>query len=676
MPHSWNNILVVTKDELVPDWFKTENTLKSKIQRYADKPYGIKKVMIGGCGRQMLIDFDSLDSHIQKGLGDPRKLSHILEKFYQVDAKAVRFFSSEFEFADGTHLETEFQERYVTNASVLNALVALRSARENERRSKGGSLTGITQTLLSDAQSFQEVLEKKFKVKHTLPPGYKQFTKVLKKYETDGYKSLVSLKHKNSNTLKVTDYTIELLNNLFAGQDYKPTATEVHRQYSSFLDGYLVVINNNSGEIYNPKDFKKLSTVTVTNYMAQWSNKIGTYDKRSGDRQKLMGQFKVYHSFDKVQYAGSMISIDDRQPPFKTLAGERIWFYNGIDLGSEAFTCWVYGDTKDGIITEFYRQMVRNYADWGFNLPAELECEMSLNSSFRETFLKPGAMFQHIKMEANNARGKRIEKYFDDLRYRIESQRTGWLARPGAKRESQQSKVAIEKVPRIPFDEIVSGCLQDIEDWNNEKHSVHTNLSRWEVFCQMQNPNLLPTNYASILPHIGFKTKTSCNVGHVKLNNGLFLIGDKGKVATGQRLIQLMSHIEGKDVDVYWLDDNNGNVLKALAFIGSELICELVKKPTYSRAKIEQTNDDLEAKTIISKYVETIDAFGRNQKQKLDQVTIINNTPKTEKTFVMPGLRKATVINNAEPAEVLDDEVDETFELPKYSAIRPLKDRY
>ena len=675
MPHLWNNKVVVTREELVPAYFSDSN-LDKTIQRYKKSEYGIKRVTLGGNGRQMLIDFDSLDSHVQYGIGDPRKLNHILENYYDVDGAAVRFFSKEFKFSDETRLETEFQERYVTNASVLNALIALRSARENQRRSQGHSSAGITQTLLDDAQSFQEILEKKYKTKHTLPSGYKQFTAVLKKYQSEGYKSLVSAKHKNSNTLKVTDSTIELLNNLFAGQSHKPTATEVHRQYSSFLDGYLVVINNNSGEIYNPKDFKKLSTVTVTNYMAQWANKIGTWDKRSGDRQKLMGQFKPYHSFDKVKYAGSMISIDDRQPPFKTLSGERIWFYNGIDLGSEAFTCWVYGDSKDGIITEFYRQMVRNYADWGFNLPHELECEMSLNSSFRETFLKPGAMFQAIKMEANNARGKRIEKYFDHLRYRVESERTGWLARPGAKRESQQSKVAIEKVPRIPFDEIVSGCLQDIENWNNEMHSVHTNLSRWEVFCQMQNPNLVDTNYEAILPHIGRKTATSCNVGHVKLNNGLFLIGDNGKVATGKRLVQLMSHIEGHEIDVYWLDGNDGNVIKALAFIGSELICELVKKPTYSRATIEQTPDDLAAKTIISKYVETIDAFGRNQKHKLDQVTLINNAPKIEKSFVMPGLYKATIINNDEPAEVLDDLNDETFDMPAYHGVKSLKDRY
>ena len=38
-----------------------------------------------------------------------------------------------------------------------------------------------------------------------------------------------------------------------------------------------------------------------------------------------------------------------------------------------------------------------------------------------------------------------------------------------------------------PFDTIVDQSLSDIETWNNMPHSVHTNKTRWEVFCEMQN---------------------------------------------------------------------------------------------------------------------------------------------------------------------------------------------
>ena len=33
MPHEWNDILVVTQEELVPAWWNTYNTLKSELLR-------------------------------------------------------------------------------------------------------------------------------------------------------------------------------------------------------------------------------------------------------------------------------------------------------------------------------------------------------------------------------------------------------------------------------------------------------------------------------------------------------------------------------------------------------------------------------------------------------------------------------------------------------------------
>lgn len=675
MPHNWNNILVVTKDELVPNWYNTEKTLYSEVHRSVTRGWGLKRVQLGGNGRAMLISFDSLPPVIQDGIGDPRKLNHILERFYKVDGEAVKFYTN-FKFDDGTYLDAEFQERYIINASVLKAIISLRDARETERRTKGGNLVGIVQSLISDAQSFNTILEKKHNVRHSLPPGEKQFKKLLKDFEPNNYANIISGKHKNANRRKVDDATIELLNNLFAGQPTKPTATEVHRQYEAFLNGYLEVINNETSEIYNPSEFKTLGATTVTNYIAQWSNKIGTYAKRSGDRQKFMQQFKPWHSLDKPKYAGSIISIDDRQPPFKMPDGNRIWFYNGIDLGSEAFTCWVYGKAKADIITEFYRQMVRNYADWGFNLPAELEAEMSLNGSFTNTFLKEGAMFQYVRIEANNARGKRIEAYYRQLRYKIEKDKIGWLARPHALSEANQLKVPTDQVPTLKYHQIVQSCLEDIETWNNMPHSVHTHMSRWEVFCQKQNPELQPTNYAGILPYIGFRTETSCNVGIIQLNNTLFLLGDEGKIATGNKLISLMMQVEGKDVQIYWLDDNEGKVLKALVYSGTQLICEAIEKPRYQKARIEQTPQDKANRELMSAYVATIEAYGRRQKKAIDTLTIIDNTPKPNKSFIMPGLNKVTEIPNSDMPDILD--LPEVDEIPVLQSVglKSLKDRF
>lgn len=675
MPDYFNNILVVTKDELIPTFFNNENHLAVTIQRFKNKEYGIKRVMLGGNGRQMLISYDSLPNEIKNALPDPRKCKHILERYYKIDAEAVRFYN-DFEFEDGTDLEIEHQEKYIINASMIKALFTLRTDRINERiqKNKPAPQIGVWATLVGDATSFNETLWAKHKVKHTLPAGEKQFKTVLKAFETTGFKSLISRKHKNDNSRKVTDNTLELLRNMFANKRSKPTATEIYRQYDSFIDGYTEVINNATGEVYHPSEFKKLSKGTVKKYLATWTSQLGTHQKRSDNRQLNMGKFKPFYSFDMPKFAGSILSIDDRQPPFKTIDGKRVWFYLGVDIASRAITCFVYGDSKEGIITEFYRQMVRNYAAWGFNLPAELECEMSLNSSFTGTFLKPGIMFDHIKMEANNARGKYIERVNEELRYRKEKGKEGWLARPKALSEANQPGADIEKVPRLPYERIINECLQDIEDWNNEPHPTADGVSRWAYFTANQHPNLQATNYKAFIKHIGRRTPSSCHVGNIRFNNDWFLIADAGKVAKGDKLIQYMAAIEGKDIEVYWLDDDNGQILKAMAYVNGNYACEIVRKPRPNRAKIERGDADQLAEAQLAAYTNTVEHFARQQMASLETVTIIDNRPKPERVFKIAKLNPYHI--SERPVEVLPDADEENPNTPPIYTQKTHFDRF
>jgi len=624
MPIPWNNILVVTLEELVPKFYSSYPVLKEVIHRAEKRGYGIRRVQKGGNGRVMLIDFDSLPREIQEAIGDPRKVEHILEKYYKTDQAAVDFYTN-FKLANGLYIKDNIQEEYITNASTLKSLQALKLDREREILSKTGTLKGIMKTIWSDAMTFKPFQEKRFGVVHTLPRSEERFKQTYNDFQNQklGYISLISDKHGNTNALKVTDDVIKLLNNMFATQPHKPTYTEVAGQYDAFLNGYLEVINNETGELYDHKEFKKLSEATVYNWLRKWENKIATFAIRSGDRQRLMAQFKPYHSLEQPQYSGSIISVDDRQPAFEYAKGKRMWFYNGIDLASEAFTTWVYGKTKDGIILDFYRQMVRNYAEWGLKLPAEIECEMSLNSSFANTFLKEGAMFQYVRIEANNARGKRIEQYYSPLRYGLEKKREGWLARPFALSESNQA--GGEKVPFVAYDKLTNNCLDDIETWNNMPHSVHKDKTRWEVFLENQHPDLKPTNYKAILPFLGYKTKTSVHAGILNLQESEWLLGDDGKIYFGERLINLMTIVEGQNIDVYWLDKNDGGVLKALIYIGDQYICEALPKPTYVKARIEQTAEDLVNRELMSKYVATIEAYQRDKKREIENVTIVDH---------------------------------------------------
>jgi hypothetical protein len=672
MPFIRDNELVVTVNEIIETGCTSKAALMKSLDRYKNKSYGIKRANRSCFNNISLILFYSMNIEWQNKIGDPTKVNHILERYYQTDKGAVEFYSTYKFENDGTYLDQQYQERYIINSSLLKAVILLRTDRITEKISKGGKLTGISKSLWMDAISFNEVLLLKFNESHTLPANERVFKNTLKAFETNGYLSLISAKHKNKNSKKVTDQTLELLNSLFATQFNKPTATEVSKQYDLFIKESIEVINDSTGEVYNTKEFTGLSSSTIKKYLSQWKSKIATHQKRSGDRQVYMGKFKPSHSFKAPEFAGSIISIDDRQPPFKMPDGNRPWFYNGIDLASEAFICWVHGKSKEGIILEFYTQLVRNFALWGLNIPAELECEMSLNSSFTNTFLRPGAMFEHVKIEANNARGKRIERYFGNLRYDIEKKREGWLARPKALKESNQAGPKEPK--RIPYETIINGCLKDIENWNNTPHSKYPHLTRWEVFTTMQNPNLRPTNWKGILPFIGKETKTSVNTGIIRLNNSYCILGENNAMAKGESLIKLMNQVEGENITVYWLDDNDGKIIKALIYLGTRFVCEAIEKPAPQRSKIEQTEKDIKAYQEFAAYVTTIEHFGRAQRNLIDKVTIIDNTPSLRKTFVMPGLHKSKETKPELEAELI--QLHDEIQPPAKWKPRLLKDRF
>jgi hypothetical protein len=677
MPHIWNNAIVVTGEELIPNHYATLSTLKNEIRRNEKNDYGIKKVRKGGNGRQMLIAFDTLPKYMQDAIGDPRKVSNPLDFYYKTDIAAVHFYNS-YRFTDNSGLSLKLIEEYIINASVLKAAHLLKESRENERKTKGGSCKGVLTSIWNDVLNFNKSLKTNHGgAQHSLPASEKRFKETFKEFTTAfNYEFLISGKVRNENRKLVTDELLHFLNDLFTSQAHKPTKIEIARQYDSFLAGYVEVANTDTGEIYNPKDFKPLSDSTITSYLNKWEDKVATYRKRSGDRQRLMNIFKPYHSLDKPQYAGSIISVDDRQPPFKyDSQNNRVWFYNAIDLGSEAFTCWVHGKSKEGIITEFYRQLIRNYVSWGMNLPAELEAEMNLNASFINSFLRPGAMFNEVRIEANNARGKRIERYFGNLRYGSEKQREGWLARPHARSEANQASNAPATI--VPYNEIVQNSLKDIEDWNNSPHSIHTNKTRWEVFVEMQHPQLKPTNWLAILPSLGFKTETTCKLnGIIDFNNEEYLLGLDGEVLLGDRLISMMKKVAGNKIDIYWLDGNRGEVIKALIFLHKtdQPICEAIIKPTYNRASIERTERDKRNYEIMSAYVATIEAYAKMKASQLGNLLVIDNTPKTlNRGFVINEVNRYEA--DATDSAVISHEIEE-HENELLPVSRSLKDRF
>jgi len=195
---------------------------------------------------------------------------------------------------------------------------------------------------------------------------------------------------------------------------------------------------------------------------------------------------------------------------------------------------------------------------------------------------------------------------------------------------------------------------------------VHTNKTRWEVFCENQNPNTRPINWRGIIPYIGYKQQSSCRAGIVKLQGGSYLLGDNGEISTGEQLIKLMTLAEGEQMDIYWLNGNDGNMIKAYAYIGDQYICELLPQPVYHRARAEQTEKDLTARELMSSYVATIEGYARRHRREIEKITIIEeSTPVLNNKFQIRGLDhyKTTNTEEVEVLPAVDDESDFQYDL-------------
>jgi hypothetical protein len=529
------------------------------------------------------------------------------------------------------YIDPERQKEYVLDASVLSSALRLRAAHLYEVHLRRGKEKNTDRYLSAEVNLFNEFRRLKNLPQHTLPTHPGRFRDKLRRFEEAGYESLLR-GYDNRNALKKTDRIKSLLNAMYI-QKEKPSQVEVFRLYDAFLRGEVEVVNPDTGETYAPSDYGKLSVGSVTSFLSSWRERVATHLKRSSDRQQYMSRYEPFQKLEHPRYAGSILSIDDRQPPFVyDRNGSRVWLYMGIDLGSECYVGFVWGKEKNAsFLLDFYREVVRNCAEWNLPVPAQLECESHLNSSLRDTLLQAGNLFEYVDIYPNSAHSKRIERYFRELRYdpRYEKGMDGWRGRPFARDEANRTGEESRKI--IPFDLIVQQCLKEIENWNNSPCSIYPDKTRWEVFCEKQHPDVKPINWHGLLPHLGEWTATSCHRGQIRLNSDTFLLGDGGEIATGEALLSLMSLVEGKAIDVCWLRGHRGQVLKALIYLDGRCICEALAQPVAYRSRLEARANPDAAKNmeLVERYKNTVRGWAQRHKNEIEQVTLIDKRVRT-----------------------------------------------
>lgn len=585
----------------------------------------IERVRRACKGTPALIAFHSLpleyrEKLIEQNGGDPEKTAkhQAFCDEIEMDMDAVAFYSN-YKPA-GEEIKKDRQRQYVNEASILNA-IAKRLKLHLKKQSSGTKSSIFWQNACKVLPGIKGVWP------HKLPTTEKNLKRKFEKYQEDGYRSLVNGNYGNQNTRIVNEHLEELLKCIYT-QSWNPNYVEVHRDYMAFVSGVKLLVSEETGEVYNPKDYEPISASSVRTYMRKWSNSVGTQKKRSNSRIGYNAKHRSYANL-KVDYAGALLSMDDRDMPFK-LQGtrKRVVGYFTADACSTAIIGWAFArpkmreDDSNGkglnLIFDCFRNTFEQLEYYGVNMPAEVEVENHLMSNLRETTLKEGNLFPFVRFAAaENPQEKSIEGFFRILRYKYERKIKGFRARPHARSEFNQSRPNEEHV-EYSFEQICEMTIEHILEYNNDLHPNQKKFpgkSRIEVFLEYQHPKLQPINWRDVARWIGFSVKTSVNRGEVRANNQKFLLPSPELMdKTGM----------GSECTAYWFKHQAGEENTIYLYRKDEFICEMTTKPTFHKARIEQDERDLEAMARMQSFTNKIDSHAKKVAKKLEKVTFIN----------------------------------------------------
>lgn len=536
---------------------------------------------------------------------------------FHVDAKAREFYTK-FRFENGESLPPERIQEYTANASVIEAVLAVMADRVLMRKAmKGGPVNwGEMCGAISYYQS---------EFGHTLPLSANRFKKRVHDFRAHGYESLISGRFLNQNRRKVT-YGIERLLLAIDAQPEQPFNTTVWEQYNQFLQGGLELFDPDTGEVLNPADFTDkdgnpivLSPTTVAAYLNKPANKA-LRAKLHMSQWDFNNSYRPYHLRHAGEYSLSKVSLDDRDLPRPMKDGVRVKAYYAYDVVSGAVVGYAYNRLKTAeLFLDCMRNMFQTLERGGMYIPAELEVEHHLVSDFADGLMQAGVVFPLIRWcNPGNSREKRAEHFNRQKKYGVEKlTQVGigrWWARLEVNRPKEE-KVYDEKnntwkVKAYTFDELVADDIRAIGEYNNQLHpnqKRYPGMTRWDVLCRTQNPNLRPWDKAVLYRYIGEHTETT-----IRQNAYLTVNYEQYRLSSPEVIGRLAAR--NYKVDAYWLADADGKVDEVYIYQGGRLVDTCKRVVRYNEATAEQTEADKAAYTEQAKYVAKFDKMMKDGK--------------------------------------------------------------
>lgn len=578
-----------------------------------------------GLGGYVLVEIATMPLRFQERIklkyGDMKEdvIRNWLGSHYHIDAKAREFYTR-FRFDNGDALPPEHIQEYTVNASVIEAVMrAMEDATFMRKAMKAGP---VNWGELAGAISYYQA-----EFGHTLPVSSNRFKKRVNDFKANGYESLISRKFMNQNRRKVT-YDIERLLLSIDAQPEQPFNTTVWEQYNLFVQGELELYDPETGEVLNPADFTDkdgnplvLSPATVANYLNNPKNKA-LRGKLHMSQWDFNNAYRPYHLRSIGEYSLSKVSLDDRDLPRPMKDGNRVKAYYAYDVVSGAVVGYAYNRYKT---TELFLDCMRNMFQTldrnGMYIPAELEVEHHLVSDFADGLMQAGTVFPLIRWcNPGNSREKRAEHKNREKKYGVEKRTQVGIGRWYAKLEAnrpKEEKVYDEKnntykVKTYSYEELVADDIRAIETFNAQPHpnqKRYPGMSRWDVLCAHQNPNLAPWNKAVLYRFIGQHTETT-----IRQNTYCTVMYNQ----YGLPSPEIIEKLEPRNykVDAYYLPDADGTINEVYIYQNGRYIATCKPVARYNENTAEQTEYDKAAYTEQSKYVAQFDKMMKDGKIK------------------------------------------------------------
>ena len=578
-----------------------------------------------GLGSYALVEIATMPLRFQERIklkyGDMKEdvIRNWLGSHYHIDAKA-RDFYTRFRFDNGDTLPPEHIQEYTVNASVIEAVMrAMEDATFMRKAMKAGP---VNWGELAGAISYYQA-----EFGHTLPVSSNRFKKRVNDFKANGYESLISRKFMNQNRRKVT-YDIERLLLSIDAQPEQPFNTTVWEQYNMFVQGDLELYDPETGEVLNPADFTDkdgnplvLSPATVANYLNNPKNKA-LRAKLHMSQWDFNNAYRPYHLRSIGEYSLSKVSLDDRDLPRPMKDGNRVKAYYAYDVVSGAVVGYAYNRYKT---TELFLDCMRNMFQTldrnGMYIPAELEVEHHLVSDFADGLMQAGTVFPLIRWcNPGNSREKRAEHKNREKKYGVEKRTQVGIGRWWAKLEAnrpKEEKVYDEKnntykVKTYSYEELVADDIRAIQTFNAQPHpnqKRYPGMSRWDVLCAHQNPNLAPWDKAVLYRFIGQHTETT-----IRQNTYCTVMYNQ----YGLPSPEIIEKLEPRNykVDAYYLPDADGTINEVYIYQNGRYIATCKPVARYNENTAEQTEYDKAAYTEQSKYVAQFDKMMKDGKIK------------------------------------------------------------